>query len=168
MRPTRLLSILAIAGLLLALAACGGNNAGSSATSSNGSTATSGSGQSTEATPTAAESSGDGGGGGGSTTDLASLADQLVPPNSTQVVRTDAGNGLFIAYDSTDSLDSLKSFYENAIKNAGMTIVSTTTAADGAVYIFTRPSDSSFGGSVALGPGSNGGSSGVTITLGQG
>ncbi len=162
MRPMRLLSVLAIAGLMLTISACGGNNAGSSTGASSGSDASSGSQASTAASAAAEPSSG---GGGGSAGDLASLADALVPPNATQTVRTDAADGIFIAYSSTDSMDSLQGFYENAIKNAGMTIISTTTAADGIAWIFARGSDSSFGGSVTVAPESDSTGSTVAITL---
>jgi hypothetical protein len=167
MRPTRVPRVIALVPVVtfvLLLAACGGNNAGSSAGSSTGSDPSSGSGQSSAATPSAQASSG---GGGGSGSDLASLVDKLVPPNATQTVRTDAEGAVFVAYTSTDSIDSLKGYYQGTITSAGFTIISTTSAADGVAYVFTKNDDNSVGGSVAIGPGADGTGAGVAITLGK-
>lgn len=167
MRPAplpRVMPILPALALALVVAACGGNNASSSSGGSGSSAAaSSGSGSGSSSAASAQASTGSGGG----TSDLGPIVDALVPPNSSQTVRTDAADAVFVSYASTDSQDSLKSFYENAIKNAGMTIVSTTSTGDAVSWIFTKDGDSSFGGSVTVGPGANGTGSQVTITLGK-
>lgn len=163
MRPRRLLSVLSITLVaMLLLAACGGNGSSASASASNGSTASTGSEQSAGASPSAEASS-----GGGGSDDLSALADKLVPPNSSQTARTEASGVLVIAYTTSDSVDSLKGFYDNAIKSAGLTVVSTTTVQNGVSIIFTKGSGSAFGGSVAIGPASDTSGSAVVVSLGQ-
>jgi len=94
------------------------------------------------------------------------VANALVPPNSSEITRTSASGGLFVGYSSTDSADSLKSFYENAIPGSGMTIFSTTSAGGSYSWVFAKTEGSSFGGSVTVGPSTDGGSgSSVIITL---
>jgi hypothetical protein len=106
---------------------------------------------------------GDGGGGGG---DLDALIDDLTPPNSTQTMRTSASGGVFVAWDSTDSVDTLKGFYESAIPGTGMEIFSTSTAGGTYSWVFAESEGSSHGGSVTLGPASDGGSgASVIVTL---
>lgn len=165
MRPAplpRVMAIIPLLALALAVSACGGNNNASSSTGGGGSSSAA----STSASAAASAAASTGSGGGGST-DLGSLVDAFKPPNSTQTVRTDATDAVFVAYTSTDSPDSLKSFYENAIKNAGMNIISTTSAGGSTSWIFTKAGDESFGGSVALGAGPDGTGSSVSITLGK-
>ena len=158
------MTILPALALALMVSACGGNNASSSTGGGGGSSAAS---SEASAQASAAESAAASTGSGGGSTDLGSVVDAFKPPNSTQTVRTDAADAVFVAYTSTDSPDSLKTFYENAIKNAGMNIVSTTNAGGATSWIFTKASDSSFSGSIALGAGPDGTGSSVSITLGK-
>ncbi|HEX6473902.1 MAG TPA: hypothetical protein VF114_02300, partial [Candidatus Limnocylindria bacterium] len=90
--------------LLLALAACGGGPASANpteSTSGESSTAASASESATE-TP---------GGGPSSVTDVDGMIEALTPPNSTQISRTDAGTSSIVAWESTDSVGDLKSYY---------------------------------------------------------
>lgn len=166
MRPAllpRSMAILPALAIALVVSACSGNNA-SSSTGGGGSSSAASSEASTAATTAASAAASTGSGG---SSDLASLVNGFVPPNSTQTVRTDAADAVFVSYTSTDSTDSLKGYYENAIKNAGMTVVSTTNAGGATSWIFTKDSDSSIGGSITVGAGPDGTGSQVTLTLGK-
>jgi hypothetical protein len=146
---------------LATLAACGGNQASSAAaTASQGSGASTGGEQSEPAAATPSQNPGGGGGGA----DLDSLVTALTPANSTQVSRTDAEGGVIISWTSTESVDSLKSFYEGAIPGTGMKIFSTTNAGGGYSWIFAETEGSSHGGSVTLAPNSDG-SGGSTVIM---
>ncbi|HET7520265.1 MAG TPA: hypothetical protein VFK61_01865 [Candidatus Limnocylindria bacterium] len=136
------------------LAACGGSPGGGGATSSPG-----GGDQSSEAEPTeagasesAAEST-----GGGPAGSLDDLINALTPPNSSQISKTTAEGGAFVAWETSDSFDSLKSFYEGAIGAAGMQIYSRSEAGGTYSWVFAESEGSSHGGSVTLGPASDGG-----------
>ena len=114
-----------------------------------------------EATPTQ---------GGGAGDDLDALVDQLTPPNSTESSRTSATGGIFVGWESTDSVDSLKSFYEGAIPATGMQIVTTQSASGTFSWIFAESEGSSHGGSVVVAPSTTGGSGAtvvVTVTSGE-
>jgi hypothetical protein len=97
-----------------------------------------------------------------------SLAAALVPPNSTEVSNTSAEGISFIIYESTDSVESLQSFYESAIPAAGMEIISTTTTGGNVGLVFAESEGSLFGGAVNIFPSSTGGGgSGVQVTVGD-
>ena len=69
------------------------------------------------------------GGGASSGTgsgELEAVAAKLVPPNSSETSKTTASGVIFVTYSSTDSPDSLKGFYENAISQTGWQTISTT------------------------------------------
>lgn len=100
---------------------------------------------------------------GGDTGDLDSLVQKLKPPNATEISKTSAQGGAYVAWESTDSADSLKSFYEKAIKDAGMTVFSTTTTGGVLSWIFAKEEGSSFGGSVTVAPSTSGGSGSSVI-----
>jgi len=161
MHTTRLASTLAIASILLA--ACGGGSAATQGPA--GETASTGGGGGGAATempevtqPAEATDAGGGGGGtgGGGSDDVAAVANQLVPPNSTEISKTTAEDTWFVIYESTDSVDSLKHFYENAIAAAGQKIFSTTTIQGGVSYVFAKDESGGFGGSVNIYPSGDG------------
>jgi hypothetical protein len=113
-----------------------------------------------EATPTQGGAAGD---------DLDALVEQLTPPNSTESSRTSATGGIFVGWESTDSVESLKSFYEGAIPATGMQIVTTQSASGTFSWIFAESEGSSHGGSVVVAPSTTGGSGAtvvVTVTSG--
>ena len=166
MRPTRFASLLLVPILAIALAACsGGSPAASKGDDNNG-------GQSTAASAEAsAEASTDDGGPGSSqdsgpgSGDAEGVAADLEPPNSSQISQTNAQGTFWTVYESTDSPDSLKSFYENAIPQTGMQIFSTTNTQGTYSWIFAMEESSSFGGSVTVGPASDGGSGSSVIVI---
>ena len=158
MRLTRALSL---AALMVLVVACGGGGPAASLSSTESE-------QSTSADPSTAASedvtetpAGNGG-------DVESLAAALVPPNSTEVSNTSAEGISFIIYESTDSVESLQSFYESAIPAAGMEIISTTTTGGNVGLVFAESEGSLFGGAVNIFPSSTGGGgSGVQVTVGD-
>jgi hypothetical protein len=165
MRSVRTLLVGTMLVALTTLAACGGGSGSSTeATASQGgggaSTGASSGGEPTE--PAAATPTENPGGGGGG--DVDSMVSALTPPNATQISRTDAGGGVINTRDSSDSVDSLKSFYEGKIPSTGMHVISTTNAGGYYSWVFAESDSSSHGGSVTLGPSSTGGS-GTSVVL---
>ncbi len=145
---------------LATLAACSGSGSSSSASATQGGSSSGGN-ESNAASQSAAASASSGGGG---TVDLNSLVDALKPPNSTQTTRTDANGGVFIGWESTDSVDSLKSFYEDAIPKTGMKIFSTSNTSGTYVWVFAVADGSTHGGSETITPSTSGGN-GTTVVL---
>jgi len=151
--------------VLLLLAACGGSGSAATQQPGGGTTTTSGGGGGggaatempveTEA-PAATAASGGGGGGGSGSDDVEAVANQLIPPNSTEQSKTTAEGTWFAIYLSTDSVDSLKSYYQNAIANAGQKIFSTTTIQGGVSYVFAKDESGGFGGSINIYPNGDG------------
>jgi hypothetical protein len=158
-------SILAIAIVALLLAACGGSAATQQPAGGGGGGG--GGGTATEV-PAATEAGGGGGGGGGggSGQDVEAVGNQLVPPNSTEVSKTTAEDTWFVIYESTDSVDSLKSFYENAVPKTGLRIISTTTIQGGVSYVIATDDSGAFGGAINIYP-SGDGKTAVQVTVGK-
>ena len=167
MQSTRLISALAMAGLLLA--ACGGGSAATQQPAAATAASGGGGGPATEAPgateqAAATDAGGGGGGGGGAGGDVEAVANALVPPNSTEIQKTTAQDTWFAIYESTDSVDSLKSFYQGAITGVGQQIISTTTIQGGVSYVFAKDSSGGFGGSVNIYP-SGDGKTAVQVTV---
>ena len=159
----RSLRTLLLGALVVALAACGGGPDNSSAAESTGgepSTASSAS----QPAESAAESSDDGGPGA---TDIDALNEELVPPNSRQLNKTELPQGTLTAYESTDSLGDLKSFYLQKLAELNMTVIPTNDAANTwAVGFGTDVTNTGFGGTIAV---QNAGDvSNVAVTLAEG
>ncbi len=153
MRLTRFPALIAVPLLALMLAAC-------SAGSPSPSTDDGGGGGGGESTPAATPDNGGGGGG-----DVEQVAEDLVPPNSSQLSQTNSEGVIWTVYESTDSPESLKNFYENAIPQTGMQVFSTSTVEDTYSWVFAQDDGSSFGGSVTVGPASDGGSGSSVIVI---
>lgn len=147
--------------LAMTLAACGGSSPAASPDGNDG--------QSAEASSQASTDDGGPGASQGNSgaDDVEAVADGLVPPNSSEYSKTTAAGGIFVGYESTDSPDSLKSFYENAIPATGMQILTTSTSQGSYSWIFGEDDQgSSFGGSVTVAPSStNEGGSTVIVTV---
>ena len=160
--------------LMVLLVACGG--AGGSAGAGDGDGGgESASAQSQAPAATAPPTNDDGGGGddgggddGGGTgsVDLDGVYDTLTPPNSTETSKTSADGIIFAILESSDSIDSLKSFYEGAIPDAGLKIFSTTEAQGGFAWTIAESEASDFGGAVSIYP-SGTGSTIVSVTIGN-
>ena len=88
--------------------------------------------QAAEPTPEATSEDGDNGGDGGSGSEDADAAyEALIPPNSQEVTKTTAEGVIFAAFTSTDSVDSLTSFYQDAFDDLGLQILTTTETSGG-------------------------------------
>lgn len=176
MRVPRALAALLI---LVLIAACGGGQAGdSSGGDDNGSDT-----ESTAPEPGGGNESsddggnggtepsddgGNGGGGGGSSHDLDEIFATLTPPNSTELSKTTAQGVIFAAWDSSDSFDSLRSFYEDAIADTGLQIIQTTEAQGGIAWVIAEDDTGNFGGTVSIFPASDGSGTQVSVTVGEG
>lgn len=177
MRVPRALAALLI---LVLIAACGGGQAGdSSGGDDNGSDT-----ESTAPEPGGGNESSDdggnggtepsddggngGGGGGGSSHDLEEIFATLTPPNSTELSKTTAQGVIFAAWDSSDSFDSLRSFYEDAIADTGLQIIQTTEAQGGIAWVIAEDDTGNFGGTVSIFPASDGSGTQVSVTVGEG
>jgi hypothetical protein len=117
----------------------------------------------------AAQPSTDGGGGDGGGTGTAEDAEQvaadLVPPNSTETSRTVASGTVVATYESTDSVESLVSFYEDKIPDTGMQIFSTSSAQGGTSWLFAVDEEASLGGAVSVFPSGSGSGTSVSIQV---
>jgi hypothetical protein len=151
------------------LAACGGSQGSTAATPSQA--AASSAGEPSNApvtTPAPTPSSGASGGVGGD--DVQAVADALVPPHATETFNSSGSGVILTVYTSTDSPDSLKSYYDSTLAAAGMKVVTTSTdsATNTTVIVFGREGDSTFGGSVGIAPDQAGGTgSTVSVTVGS-
>jgi hypothetical protein len=154
---------LALPALMVLVVACGGTaSSQSSAGSETSNDPASSAAASTGGEASAAASTGGGGG------DVESVAEALIPPNSTEVSNTTAEGISFVIYESTDSIESLQSHYEGAIPAAGMQIISTSEAGGNVSIVFAEDEGSTFGGAVSIFPSSSGsGGSGVQVTVGD-
>lgn len=127
-----------------------------------------GSEQSDAPEPTAAATAGTGGGGGTGSGDLDAVFETLTPPNSTETTKTAAEGIIFAIFESTDSIDSLRSYYEGAIADAGLQIFSTTEAQGGYAWTIAESEGSSFGGAISIYPSGTGSGTAVSVTIGNG
>ena len=100
-----------------------GNDTGAATTADDGT--------GTEATPEPAN-------GGGTAEDAANLGEQLKPPNASEVSKTTTDTYWYVIYESTDSADSLKAYYEDLIPKTGMTMISTTSASGANAWAISR------------------------------
>lgn len=171
MRWSRALAAPAL--MLFVVVACSspGASSGSGDDGGNGSEQS----QAAEPTPEATSDDGGGGGddggsggsgGGSGDADVDEVYAMLTPPNATEITKTTTGGVIFAAWDSSDSLESLQSFYEDAFDDADLTIVSTTQAQGGYAWVVARGENSNFGGAVSIFPASDGSGTQVSITIG--
>jgi hypothetical protein len=108
---------------------------------------------------------GDGGGGGGSQGDVEQLAEQLKPPNSTESSRFTTAEGISVGYGSTDSTDSLKSYYEGKFDDLGINLIGTSSASGSHTFVIGDEDGSGIQGGVSVIDDGSGGSI-VSITIG--
>lgn len=108
---------------------------------------------------------GDDGGGGGNAGDAEAAFEVLTPPNAEQVTKTSAEGVIFAVFTSTDSIDSLTSFYRDAFDELNLQILTTTEASGGISWIVgTDDTASEFGGVVSVIPATDG-SDGSTVSI---
>jgi hypothetical protein len=159
--------ILSLAMAVVLLAACGASAATQPPASADGGGGGGGSTQLPASDqPAATVAGGSSTHGGGAGQDVAAAGNALVPPHSTEVTRTVAGDTWFVMYESTDSVDSLKAFYADAVPKAGLTIFSTSTVNGGVSYVIATAENGSFGGAVNIVP-TGAGKTAVQVTIGR-
>ena len=159
--------------VLALVAACGSSSGGSANGTSDGddSEATQ-----SEATPgsddgddNGSDDGSDDGDDNGSTGsfDLDRAFDALTPPNANELSKTTADGIIFAAWDTDDSFDSLRSFYESAIDDLGLDVISTTEAQGGIAWVVADSGGSGAGGTVSIFPASDGSGTQVSVTIGE-
>lgn len=118
------------------------------------------------ATGSGATGSDSGGGGGNASGDVGEMVSRLEPPNATEVSRFSSADGVVISWESTDSVDSVKSFYDDAIEEAGLNVYGTTDVQGTHSWVISEESGSGYNGSVTIGPSSSGSGTSVSALLG--
>jgi hypothetical protein len=118
-----------------------------------------------DAAPTASNggggSSGGGSGGGsdgsgGADADtMEDLADALAPPNSTETIRYASADGISVGYESRDSIDSLRDYYDDKIEGLGLAVAGTMDNSDLHTWII-EDTDKGVAGGVTVGPSGTG------------
>jgi hypothetical protein len=136
----------------------------------------SGSGSSVGITVTPSNSSGSGpstgsgasGGSGGANAegDVDEMVGRLEPPNATEVSRFSSSDGVVIAWESTDSVESVKGFYDDAIEEAGLNVYGTTDVQGTHSWVISEDSGTGYNGSVTIGPSNSGNGTSVSALLG--
>lgn len=153
------------AALLMLLVACNGPGSSASASSGGGDQQSDSGAASTSASASASASASSGGGGGSD--DLDTIATNLAPPNGTQQARYSASGGLIITWLSTDSVDSLKSYYDGKLSSLGLSVLQTTDVQGTHGWVFGHQDGSGVSGALTIGPDTSGGAgSAVSLTLG--
>lgn len=165
MRWSRALVLIAILALL---AACGGGGDGGDGGNDDGDGDGTTQSEPAEATPD--DGGGDDGGGddgddGGDAGDAEAAYERLIPPNADEVSKTTASGLVIAGFTTTDSVDSLVSFYEDAFSDLGLDILTTTEAAGGITwFVGTDENASEFGGVVSVIPAADSGSD-TTVSI---
>jgi hypothetical protein len=157
MRFTRTLFPVA---LLVTLAACGGAATSSSSADDGSSNASASSLASSSASADASASE-----GGGGSVDLDRLEDELTPPNSNETSRFDVAGGVAISFESSASMDDLRSFYEDKFDDLSLEVFASDAGNNGVSWVF-GDSPQGFAGGVVISP--SGDAMTVVVTIGQG
>lgn len=105
------------------------------------------------------------GGNGGDQGDLEQLADDLKPPNSTEITRMSANEAFIISWSSTDSVDSLESFYDDKIGQLGVNLLGKSSAQGGHTWVIGNEDGSGPQGGVTVAEDGSGGTV-ISVTLG--
>lgn len=143
---------------VLVLAACNSPGGGtSSATSESAGASTDG-----ESTTTPGASASTDGGGG----DIDATVDALVPPNGTEQARYSASGAVIVSWTSTDSIDSLKSYYDGKLASLNLNVLSTTDIQGTHGWVFGNDDGTGTSGALTIAPGTDGGPSAVSLTIG--
>ena len=105
-------------------------------------------------------------GGGNAEGDVDEMIGRLEPPNATEVSRFSSSDGVVIGWESSDSVDSVKGFYDDAIAEAGLNVYGTTDVQETHSWVIAEESGNGFNGSVTIGPSSSGSGTSVSALLG--
>jgi hypothetical protein len=134
--------------------------------------APSGSGSGSTVGITVSENTGGGSGpavtneGGNAEGDVDEMVNRLQPPNGTETSRFSSSDGVVISWESGDSVDSVKEFYDSAIEDAGLNVYGTQSAAGTHSWVISEDSGNGYSGSVTIGPSSSGNGTSVSALLG--
>jgi hypothetical protein len=151
--------------LLVTLAACGGA-ATSSSSADDGSNASASSLASSSVTASAsADASAPASEDGGGSVDLDQLEDELTPPDSNETSRFDVAGGIAISFQTSASMDDLRSFYEDRFDDLGVEVFASDAGDNGISWVF-GDSPAGFAGGVVLSP--SGDAITVVVTIGEG
>lgn len=104
-------------------------------------------------------------GNGGDPGDLEQLANDLEPPNATETTRMNANEALIVAWTSTDSVDSLESFYDDKIDQLGINLIGKSSAQGGHTWVIGNEDGSGPQGGVTVAEDGSGGTA-ISVTLG--
>jgi hypothetical protein len=156
MRWTRVLMLPVLA---IMVVACGGSG-GSDSGGGNGGNGGNGSEESqAETQPDEGN-----GGGGEDAGDRPQLAGDLEPPNATETTRMSADGGFIISWRSSESVDSLESFYDDKIAELGINLLGKQSVEGAHTWIFGDEDGSGPQGGVTVTEDGSGGSlASVTI-----
>lgn len=165
-----------LAGVALLVSACGGGGdddddddssepGGSDATATQESGGNNGGNQS-GGDPTATSESG-GGNGGGDSDDVEQLQEDLVPPKSKELLRYSTPDGTSISYESTESLDSLKEFYDDRVDDLDLGQLGNMSMPDSHSWFIGNNSGQGVQGSVTV-VNAGDGKTNITVTLSKG
>ena len=116
--------------------------------------------------PTTGATGGNESSGGNAEGDVDEMIARLEPPNATEVSRFSSSDGVVIAWESSDSVDSVKGFYDDAIEDAGLTVYGTTDVQGTHSWVISEESGTGYNGSVTIGPSSTGNGTSVSALLG--
>jgi hypothetical protein len=106
-------------------------------------------------------------GGGSGSLDVDEVFATLTPPNATELSKTTTAGVIFAAWESDDSFDSLRSFYEDAIADSGLQIIQTTEAQGGIAWVVAEDDTGNFGGTISIFPASDGSGTQISVTVGE-
>lgn len=127
-----------------------------------------GDGGSSSATETATATADAGGGSGGTTVtdgdgviteeDIDRLVDELAPPNSTEASRFSAEGGTTVGFESSDSVETLKEFYDGRLQELGMHVQGSLSAEGSHSLIIGDDDGDDVAGGITIVPDESGGS----------
>jgi hypothetical protein len=170
MRWTQVLAALLI---VLLVAACGGGSGDGNGGDDGGGSQAAGNGDDggEGSQPAGNDGNGDDGGGadggGSGSLDVDEVFATLTPPNATELSKTTTAGVIFAAWESDDSFDSLRSFYEDAIADSGLQIIQTTEAQGGIAWVVAEDDTGNFGGTISIFPASDGSGTQISVTVGE-
>jgi hypothetical protein len=170
MRWTQVLAALLI---VLLVAACGGGSGDRNGGDDGGGSQAAGNGDDggEGSQPAGNDGNGDDGGGadggGSGSLDVDEVFATLTPPNATELSKTTTAGVIFAAWESDDSFDSLRSFYEDAIADSGLQIIQTTEAQGGIAWVVAEDDTGNFGGTISIFPASDGSGTQISVTVGE-
>jgi hypothetical protein len=151
------------AAILLLLVACNSPGSSSSSSTSSGDQQS----DSTSASATQSSSASASSGGGTGSDDIDQIASDLTPPNSSETGRYSASGALIVAWSSTDSVDSLKSYYDGKLGSLNLNVLSTTDVQGTHGWVFGNEDNSGVSGALTISPDtSSGGATTVSLTIG--